>query len=292
MTSEPIEPTLRLRDGRLIGYLQVGKVDGPAVFHFHGHGSSRLEALAVAEQAAALGVRLIALDRPGIGQSSADKGYRLLDWPDDVVEVADQLRIGRFAVEGISAGGAYALACTYKYPDRLTACGLISTLPPGALIRKAGPLWMRAVWWIGEYLPPLFRFYLALLPDRAADERSVERQLLRFSSHVAEADQLLLRTPELREQLVRAMVESRRQGSGGSRYEAMILAQPWGFKPGEITFEKIFLWHGERDRFIPAAPARLLARELPRCTAVFYPEEGHFSVLICRSQEILDALRR
>ena len=72
----------------------------------------------------------------------------------------------------------------------------------------------------------------------------------------------------------------------------MILAQPWGFKPGEITFEKIFLWHGERDRFIPAAPARLLARELPRCTAVFYPEEGHFSVLICRSQEILDALRR
>ena len=100
-------------------------------------------------------MRLIALDRPGIGQSSANKGYRLLDWPDDVVEVADQLRIGRFAVEGISAGGAYALACTYKYPDRLTACGLISTLPPGALIRKAGPLWMRAVWWIGEYLPPV-----------------------------------------------------------------------------------------------------------------------------------------
>jgi pimeloyl-ACP methyl ester carboxylesterase len=44
--------------------------------------------------------------------------YRRLDWPDDVVEVADQLGVGRFAVAGISAGGPYALACTYKYTLR------------------------------------------------------------------------------------------------------------------------------------------------------------------------------
>jgi pimeloyl-ACP methyl ester carboxylesterase len=138
--SQRSEPTIRLRNGRMIGFLQVGKADGPAVFHFHGHGSSRLEALPVSEQAVSLGVRLIAVDRPGIGRSSAHEGYRLLDWPDDVSEVADQLGIGRFAVEGLSAGGAYALACAYKLPQRLTACGLISTVPPAALLSKAGPL--------------------------------------------------------------------------------------------------------------------------------------------------------
>ena len=89
------EPTIQLRNGRMIGFLQVGKADGPVVFHFHGHGSSRLEALPVSEQAVSLGVRLIAVDRPGIGRSSANEGYRLLDWPDDVSEVADQLGIGR-----------------------------------------------------------------------------------------------------------------------------------------------------------------------------------------------------
>ena len=72
--SQVSEPTLRLRNGRIVGFLQVGKADGPVVFHFHGHGSSRLEALLVSEQAVSLGVRLIAVDRPGIGRSSANEG--------------------------------------------------------------------------------------------------------------------------------------------------------------------------------------------------------------------------
>ncbi len=68
-----------MRDGRTIGYLRFGKADGPPLFHFHGHGSSRLEVLLMAEKAVALGVRLIALDRPGMGQSTPREGYRLLD---------------------------------------------------------------------------------------------------------------------------------------------------------------------------------------------------------------------
>ena len=73
--------TLVLPDGRALGYLQVGLPDGPAVFHFHGHGSSRLEALMLEEQALALGLRVIALDRPGIGRSDPRKGDRLLTGP-------------------------------------------------------------------------------------------------------------------------------------------------------------------------------------------------------------------
>jgi pimeloyl-ACP methyl ester carboxylesterase len=42
-----------------------------------------------------------------------------LDWPQDIVAFADSLAIERFAVVGFSAGGAYALACAYKIPDRL-----------------------------------------------------------------------------------------------------------------------------------------------------------------------------
>jgi pimeloyl-ACP methyl ester carboxylesterase len=275
----------------MIGFLQVGKADGPAVFHFHGHGSSRLEALLVSEQAVSLGVRLIALDRPGIGRSSVHEGYRLPDWPDYVSEVADQLGIGRFGVEGVSAGGAYALACAYKLPQRLTACGLISTVPPAALLSKAGPLWMRTVLPIAARLPVLFRLYLALLSDPAADERAMEKQLLRYASHLSEADRKLLQTAALRKQLAQAMAESRRQGSRGNRYEARMLVRYWGFEPEEIAFERIFLWHGQQDCFMPIAAARLLAQKLPHCTAAFYPKDGHFSVLMEHTQEILNAVR-
>ncbi len=142
-TPPTIDATLRLRDGRALGMASVGKNDGPPIFYFHGHSSSRLEVRLWAEFAARLGVRLIALERPGIGRSDLKAGYRLLDWPADVVEVAEGLGIERFAVQVVSGGGAYGLACAYSIPHRLTACGLISSIAPGYLITKDVPLWMR-----------------------------------------------------------------------------------------------------------------------------------------------------
>ena len=150
---------------------------------------------------------------------------------------------------------------------------------------------MRRVLPIAARLPVLFRLYLALLPDPAADELAMEKQLLRYASYLSEADRKLLQTAALRKQLAQAMAESRRQGSRGNRYEARMLVRYWGFKPEEIAFEKIFLWHGQEDCFMPSAAARLLAQKLPHCTAVFYPGDGHFSVLMEHTQDILNALR-
>jgi pimeloyl-ACP methyl ester carboxylesterase len=89
------DSTIRLRDGRQLQSLEIGKSDGSPIFHFHGNGSSRLEVLTVKAEAERLGVRLICLDRPGIGGSDERRGYRLLDWPDDVVEVAADLESAR-----------------------------------------------------------------------------------------------------------------------------------------------------------------------------------------------------
>ena len=145
--------TIQLRDGRKMGSAVVGPDDGFPILHCHGSGSSRLEARLLAEAATEVEVRLIGLDRPGIGCSDPKADYRLLDWPDDVEEVADQLGIERFAIEGVSAGGPYALACAYKISQRLTACGLISTLSPPDLIRRAGPWSMRTMWRISAQFP-------------------------------------------------------------------------------------------------------------------------------------------
>lgn len=286
-----IDSMIPLRDGRKLGYTEVGKNDGTPIFHFHGSSSSRLEVKLLATAAAALGVRLIGLDRPGIGLSETKDGYRLLDWPDDVTEVADQLGIERFAVEGISAGGPYAMACAYKIPQRLTACGLISTVPPTSLLMKAGPAWMRGVWWIGEHFPGPFSFYLRLsVPDSPSDAAAQEKQLLRYSAWYGEADKKVLNIPELRKGFAQALAETRRHGAQGNRDEALRLLQPWGFTAEEITYEKVFLWHGEQDHIMPIAPARLLAKALPHCTATFYPNEGHLSLLANRAQDILKTL--
>jgi len=122
---ETIDTTIELRDGRALAYAEYGVSSGSVLLYFHGGADSRLEAKFLSMPAERAGIRLIGIDRPGMGRSTFKAGRRVVDWPDDVVELADALRIERFAVVGISGGGPYALACAYKIPDRLIACGIV-----------------------------------------------------------------------------------------------------------------------------------------------------------------------
>ncbi len=206
--------------------------------------------------------------------------------------MADQLGIERFAVEGISAGGPYALACAYKIPHQLTACGLVSTVSPGNLVRRAGTGWMRAMWWMGAQFPWLLRLYVPLVQRlMGSDEASIEKYLVRYAARLGAADQRLLGNPEIRGPLVHAMAESFRQGEQAGLETALAEVRPWGFQVEQVAFEKLFVWHGEQDRIMPVAPVRLLAQALPHCTATFYPDEGHFSTIANHVQEILSRLR-
>ena len=82
-----------LKDGRKLGYAEYGTPNGKPVFYFHGNPSSRLEGWRLDEPAKHINARIIAIDRPGIGFSDFKVGRRILDWPDDVTELADNHKI-------------------------------------------------------------------------------------------------------------------------------------------------------------------------------------------------------
>jgi len=121
---------MQLPDGRTLGYASYGSGDGKHLFYGHGYPGARVEAAGLATYAAQAGLRLIAIDQPGMGRSGFQLGRRLLDWPADVMAVAGHLSIDRFAVLGVSGGGPYALACASQIPDRLTACGVACGIGP------------------------------------------------------------------------------------------------------------------------------------------------------------------
>jgi pimeloyl-ACP methyl ester carboxylesterase len=284
---------LRLRDGRALGYLEVGKLDGPAVIHCHGDPSSRLEVLLLAEEATSLGIRLIGLDRPGIGRSDPKAGFRMLDWPDDVAEVADQLGIERFAITGLSGGGAFALTCALKIPQRLTACGLISSIVPITFITRAGSGGMRAAYWTLERLPRrLFRALLrrTMRQGATSNEADTERTLQRNAARLGAGDQDVVSNPRIRRIYAQTAVESYRQGMDANIEEALMLAKRWDFRVENITFERLFLWHGEQDRIMPAGSVRLLAQALPHCRATYFGDTGHLSTVVNHAHDILRAL--
>lgn len=130
--------TITLPDGRRVGVKEYGDRKGKPIFQFHGAGSSRYEAAALCggetDACSDASARLIALDRPGYGASDPQPRRTLLDYPSDVLAVADALGINNFAVMGVSSGGCYAIACAYSIPrsqpGRLTGVALVSSDGP------------------------------------------------------------------------------------------------------------------------------------------------------------------
>ena len=160
---------ITLRDGRSLGYGEFGHPDGKPVFLFHSWLGSRLDAKFLDESAAKAGIRAIGLDRPGMGLSDFQFGRQILDWPEDVIQLADQLGIEQFAVSGVSGGGPYAAACAYKIPQRMTACHIIAGLGPISLGTEGMNTNNRALFFLAQRLPWLLRpvLWLCLIDWRA-----------------------------------------------------------------------------------------------------------------------------
>lgn len=278
--SEPIaasDKTIQLHDGRILGYAEYGSPEGRTIFYFHGGADSRLEAKLLADQAVHAGIRLIGIDRPGMGLSHFKAGRRLLEWPDVVVELAEHLHIDRFALVGVSGGGPYALACAYRIPDRLTACGVI------AGEWHLNNVSTRLSQWLPWLLMPILRQFFR-------DKERATRSLLRFTQNWPEPDRKCLDLPDISEILAASITEAFRQGAKGAAYDGMIVRRPWGFRLEEIAFPSLFLWHGELDPDVPVAMGRAVAESLPQCNATFYPNEGHISLIVNHREEIVAAL--
>ena len=77
-----------------------------------------------------MNIRLIVVERPGYGLSDFAPNRTLLDWPDDITQLADTLGLEQFSVMGYSGGGAYALACAHRLVNRINNVVLLSSAAP------------------------------------------------------------------------------------------------------------------------------------------------------------------
>jgi pimeloyl-ACP methyl ester carboxylesterase len=270
--------TVELRDGRVLGYDVWGPADGFPILGFLGTPLSRLAHLGVDAPEAA-GVRLILVDRPGYGLSDFQPGRTLLDWPGDVVQVADALALDRFAVFGMSGGGPHAAACGYALSNRVTAVGLVSS---------PGPVWDRRQ--LRYSLPPHRQPLVELIArDREAAARVLlddcRAELDRVARGEEQADGSV--DPALRERLRAATLEATPEGYA---HDLQILfVSPWGFAPEEISVPTS-IWHGDRDPAVPLAVAEFLSYAIPDSSLTVVRGGGHL-VLWSHAREILAALR-
>jgi len=284
---DKLNKTIKLKDGRKLGYVDLGKSDGKPLFHFNGFPGSRLEVTILADEAIKKNIRVIGIDRPGMGLSDFKKNRTLLDWPDDVVELADALGIDKFAVEGISGGGPYVAACAYKIPKRLTSCGIISGVASKDLeIEKK----MR-IFSVIRIFPWLFKLMIWLQSRGMRNLEKAEKKMKESAKKFPEADRKIFDDPQILSLFVKETAEAFRQGSKGAYYEGKIYIRSWGFNLEDISPKlKVYIWHGEADEIVPVAMGRGMCKLIPNCEGKFYPGEGHYSTIFKYYKEIIDAL--
>jgi len=283
--------TITLYDGRVLGYAEAGDLNGIPLFLFHGLNSSRLEVNIVHEKMEKRGIRLIGIDRPGMGLSTFQENRTVLDFVDDVVALADALHIDKFSIMGVSAGTAYALACLHKIPERILFCGLISALAPVFEVsNECMSKETRTFIFISQKFPFLIRPIFWFLQGRLSqDNATADKFLKNIMFSLDDVDKDLIKDKHSKEALLETFRESYRQGTQGVAYDAKIVfTKPWGFTLGKIDFTSIHLWHGEKDKGVPLKMSKCMIQNLKNARLKIYPNEGHISIIFNEMDEIID----
>lgn len=270
--------TVATQDGRNLTYLEVGDPDGPLVIHNHGGPSSRFEARLFANSASKNRLRLICVDRPGIGQSSPRETCTYSDWADDLITIADALGYHEFGVTGWSEGGPWALAAAaYIDPLRLRHVSSIA----GASYGTFGDNWAAAYLSKADALggslalrfKPGFRLMYATLGIAAKHfRRTFVKQLLKT---VNDYDRQILLRPDFETAFCEACAECFARGSDGLVRDSELLYRSWAFAVTTIE-RRVHMWQGMDDRLVAASINITVADRMPG--AVWHPVEGagHF----------------
>ena len=236
------EGRIRLKSGRHIGYAEYGNSSGVPVFYFHGTPGARTEAILIAEEAKVAGIRLVALERPGLGLSDYQPGRRILGWPADVEEVADALGYAgtSFGVIGLSGGAPYALACLKCIPQRLTQVAVVSGHTPMNVPGAPRGSEDKLIEWVRRR-PRLARigFNAAINQLHRQPDRFVER----ISERWAQSDRdLILCNAANKAALIATLNAATRCGPDGVLTGIRLLGGPWGFQLSELAGEMVTIW--------------------------------------------------
>jgi pimeloyl-ACP methyl ester carboxylesterase len=126
------------RAGQQLSVADVGSADGYPVLIFLGLGCVRYLVALLDEIASAYNIRLICIDRWGLGRSTDVPQSRrgLWEWARVVEEVMDQMQVRMFGMLAHSAGAPYAMATSLHMPDRVV--GRIHLLCPWAEVEAGG----------------------------------------------------------------------------------------------------------------------------------------------------------
>ncbi|WIG99414.1 alpha/beta hydrolase [Myxococcus sp. SDU36] len=228
------------------------------------------------------GVRLISVDRPGLGASTPMPRRSLLDWATDIRHLRLARALNGLRAVGFSQGAPFALACAAS--QEVEAVALVSG--GDELAHPA----MRAL---------LHPDVVKLVDLTATAPAQAEAFFARMSAQMMwdmvigmshEADRAVYTEPRFAEAYRRALDEAFSQGTAGYARDTVLAMSPWPFKPESISVP-VDLWYGALDTSPVHSPdhGQTLAARLPTARRRVEPDAGG-ALLWTHAEPILTSL--
>jgi pimeloyl-ACP methyl ester carboxylesterase len=228
-----------------------------------------------------------------LGLSTFQPSRRILDWPSDVLALADHLSINTFHILAVSGGSPYALACAKNIPrSRLLNTAVVSGIYPLNLGTQGMLMQLRVLLFVASWLPSLAGTLLDWeigTSARDADPKVLEDKFMKAMAGRPDKDVRCLDNEELRGQITESMRAAFVQGKQGAGMELKLLID-WGFGLEDVNGENLTLWHGGADVNTPFGMAENPAGLLKGCEFMTFEEETHMSLPYNRAEDILKRL--
>ncbi|MGJ0119805.1 alpha/beta fold hydrolase [Williamsia sp. MIQD14] len=275
-----IEGSVAVRQGRRIGFAEFGSPHGRAVIWLHGTpGARRQIPLEARRWAGENNVRVIGLDRPGVGSSTPYRYPSVLGFADDLRIVADALGVDQMAVIGLSGGGPYTLATSYAMPERVVVAGVLGgvapTVGPDAIDGGAMGL--------GKYAAGVLEVAGAPIGRTVSSFIRVARPIASpaiglYGLLSPRADRQLLARPEFKAMFLDDLLNGGKHRMEAPFADVVVFSRDWGFRIGDVTVP-VRWWHGDRDHIIPFRHGQHVVDLLPDATLYPMPGDSHLGGL-------------
>lgn len=284
------EGAFSLAGTRQLGYAEYGPATGRPLIWFHGTPGARRQISPHARDLAhERDVRLIAIERPGIGDSTPHVYGSLVEWGADVQAFCDALGLDRVGFAGLSGGGPYALACAHEMPDRTVAVALLGGVAPSvgddaaegglsSFVRTVSPIARLVRTPLGFAMPRLIPVL----------EPVAEQAMDLFASFMPPGDQRVFEDPDVRTMFIEDLMLGARRHMQAFLLDAFLFGRPWGFSLKEIRVP-VHMWYGDADVIVSVTHGEHMATRIPHAVLRIRPEEGHLGGLGA-SDEIFDAI--
>ena len=280
---------MTLSAGRKLGFDEYGDPCGVPLIYYHGWPSARVQGRLLDEVGKKFGLRVIAPDRPGIGLSDYQPMRQLLDWPPVLEELTAHLGCEKFYVMGVSGGGPYALVTAWAMPERVLGVTVCCGAPPLRVLGTKGLMWTYKLGlWARRWCP------WALAPGFIVSRWCINRQPSQWPLNwllagLNAADKKVMSDPRLYNTISGGGIISLGSPTCAVITDAEVYVSDWGFDLGSIRVP-VHFWHGARDKYIPLSFAKRTAAMVPTAITTWTPDDGHFSLPLLRSGEMVKAM--